>query len=303
MVRKKENNRKIITTSPNRRPYGAKLTLLLEDHMNFKIDGECSLIVSPEVILEIKLADKRPYIKGSCWDICVYGFATAGEAENFGLKVALGFLWVAVKSQYSARLIYHTPLPCAIYDRTKSVGMTVSAFATVSMAYSIKNVVEPLDEIISSNKTLDQRLLVAVEIFTSAKLETTERSKFVGLVSAVEPLAKQEKYKDPELETLITDFKSQIELSSLDQPLKDSLKGRIDQLRIESVSRAIRRLVKDKLPGDKESLEIIEEAYGLRSKILHEGATDADLQQKSHEVEQVIKVLIEKYIDDFINSE
>jgi len=301
MSRKKENNRIVIRTSIIRRPYGAKLTLLLEDNRKFKIDAECSLLVSPEIIINIKPSNALPYLDASCWDICVDGFATAGEAELYGLKVAFGFLWGAVRSQYSARLIYHTPLPCIVYDRNKSSGMSMSASSTVSMEYGIKNVIKPLDEIISSKKELDHRLLVAVEIFTSAKLETTERSKFVGLISAIEPLAFQEKYKDPELDSLIKNFKSQIDLSSLDQPLKDSLKGRIDQLKVESVSKAIRRMIKEKLPGDNDSLQIIEEAYGLRSKILHEGATDADLQQKSQEVEGVIKILIEKYVQDLIN--
>ncbi len=61
-------------------------------------------------------------------------------------------------------------------------------------------------------------------------------------------------------------------------------------------------MIKEKLPDDKESLEIIEEAYGLRSKILHEGATDADLQKKGNEVERVIKSIIEKHVDELLNE-
>jgi hypothetical protein len=301
MARKKENNRVVINTSERRRPYGAKLTLLLEDDRDFKIDAECTLLVTPEIIIRIKPANEHIYMSKSCWDVYIEGFATAGEAEKCGLKVALGFLWGAFKNKYSARLLYHTPLPCVVYDRTASKGLSFSGHCTVSMSYAVNNIIKPLDEIISSNNEFEQRLLIAIEIFTAAKLETTERSKFVNLVSAIEPLASQEKYDDEGLNKLLQDFKSQMKLLSLESSVKDSLIGRIEQLKTESVSKAIRRVIKEKLPNDQSSLQIIEEAYGLRSRILHEGATDADLQQKSEEVESVIRSLIEKCIYDTLN--
>ena len=299
MSYKKENERDVIANSVKRRPYGVKLTLLIEDNRILRIDGECCLLISPELILTIK--PKNMGTKGNLFEVQIDGFSTAGEAEKFGLKVAFGFLWFAVKSQYSARLIYHTPLPCSVYDRSSIEGTSFKVYATASVLYPVESIIEPLDQIIMSNKNIDQRLLIAIELFTSAKLETTERSKFIGLVSALEPLAKQEKYEDEELKKLIKNFKQQIKSSNLDQQLKNSLDGRIDQLKLESVSKAIRRMVKEKLPGDNESIKIIENAYGLRSKILHEGATDADLQQKSNEVERVIKFIIEKHINEFLD--
>ncbi|MBF0233817.1 MAG: hypothetical protein HQK65_12380 [Desulfamplus sp.] len=301
MSRKKENNRTVIDSSKNRRPYGAKLTLLIEDDREFKIDAECSLLVSPNIIIRIKPANDATYLTKRCWDVYVEGFATAGEAEKCGLKVALGLLWGAFQNKFSARLLYHTPLPCVVYDRTASKGLTFSGHCTCLLSYAVKNIVKPLDEIVSSKNDLDQRLLVAIEIFTGAKMQTTERSKFVNLVSAIEPLAFQQKYENSELHSLISDFKSKLDLSDIEPSIKVSLKGRIEQLKVESVSKAIRRIIKEKLPNDKYSLEVIEEAYGLRSKILHEGSTDADLQQKSNEVENVIRLLIEKSVKDTLD--
>jgi hypothetical protein len=51
-----------------------------------------------------------------------------------------------------------------------------------------------------------------------------------------------------------------MKLLSLESSVKDSLIGRIDQLKTESVSKAIRRVIKEKLPDDQSSLQIIEEA-------------------------------------------
>jgi len=300
--KKKEPERTTIITSPNRRPYGAKLTLLLEKYTNFHIYGECTLLVKPDIILRIE-PKKLRYQEEESWEIYVEGFSTAGEAEQFGLKVALGFLWTAVQGHYSARLLYQTPLPCFVYDRTRSMGPFMSAFGTVSQTKGIADIVDPLDQIISSRKDIDPRLLVALEIFVASRLETTERARFLGIASSIEPIAVQEKYEDENLVSLISEFKTKLNDSDISQNIKDSLQGRIDQLRVESVSKAIKRLINKSLPDNPDALEIIEEAYGLRSKILHEGSTDADLQQKSQKVEEVIRKIFEKYISDYLNNE
>jgi hypothetical protein len=87
-------------------------------------------------------------------------------------------------------------------------------------------------------------------------------------------------------------FKEQIKELGLPTPIESSLLGRLDNLSSESVLSAIRRAVIECLPGDANALEIVEEAYNLRSRILHDGTTDADLNQKSQEVEAVIRRVI-----------
>jgi len=302
MSNKVQVERNIIYTSKNRRPYGVKLKFILQEHYDFQLEGACALLVANGLIFEVVPENENPHLKGYCIKVVVDGFATAGEAEQVGLKVALGLLWSAVSKSYSARLLYKTPLPCTVYDRNASRGATIRGYGTVSMSYGLDALIDPINQILESESAVDPKLLVAVEIFASAKLETTERAKFVGLVSSLEPLSTQEKYDIDELNELINNFKQEIESSELEESLKNSLKGRIEQLKIESVSRSIRRMVKSKLPNDKKSLEFVEYAYGLRSKILHEGATDADLEQKTIEVESVIKNLIQLSIEEYIGK-
>lgn len=296
--RQRDTERHIIESSPNRRPYGAKLTLLLEEHTNFNISGECTCLVTPEIHLRIKPKNLR-HVNENGWDIFAEGFSTAGEAEEVGLKVARGFLWTAIQGGCSARLIYHTPLPCGVYDRTQSKGTVLSLSGTATLNKGIANIVGPLDNVISSNNKVDSRLLVALEIFAAARLQTTERARFVGIVSAIEPIAVQRKYEDDKLAALLANFKEQLNSSDLDQSLITSLCGRIDQLRRESVSRAIECLVRDSLPDDAEALATIKDAYSLRSKILHEGSTDADLQEKSREAEEIIRKIFELKISEY----
>jgi len=299
MGKKSILERRVIHTSKNRRPYGAKLEFLLQDHYTFKFDGDCSLLIEKGLVLNVKPKNDNPHLKGGCVEVIIDGFATAGEAEKAGLKIALGLLWSAVSKSYSARLLYKTPLPCKVYDRTASVGDSCFGLATISMNLTLDTLVNPINEILSVPSDVDPKLLVALELFVSAKLETTARSKFVGLVSSLEPLATQEIYDIDELNELLSSFDQQLKDSNLERSLKNSLQGRARDLKRESVSRAIKRMVSEKLPNDTQSMTAIVEAYNIRSSILHEGATDADLELKSKEVEGIIKKLIEIHLKEY----
>ena len=70
---------------------------------------------------------------------------------------------------------------------------------------------------------------------------------------------------------------------------KDSLEGRIRELSQESIRQAMLRIVRELLPGDKDAVEIIDNAYALRSKILHDGASDPYLGRKVSAVEDTIR--------------
>ena len=305
MARKKESERQVISVSPKRRPYGVRLSLLLESSTKFNIDGECSLLISPDYQLKIspgKSKDRHYSIDNQCWEVSIEAFATAGEAEQVGLKVSMGFLWAALSGKYSLRLLYNTPLPCSVYDRTKSKGTLASLSASIMVGHNINNVIEPLNRIVSSKDAVDQKLLVALELFASAKLETTERSRFVGIVSSIEPLAQQKKYQNDELERLICLFQKELKDSSLENDLKIALRNKIDFLRMESISMAIRRLVGEVIPDEPDALSIIEEAYSIRSRILHDGATDADLELKGKEAEDIVRKIFAAIVDSFTES-
>jgi hypothetical protein len=298
---KKIPEREIIESSPKRRPYGAKLTLLLEKHTHFPIKGECALLVSPKIILRIAHAKEHDELENqNKWDIFVEGFPTAGEAEQAGLKVALGFLWSAISGSYGARLIYHTPLPCTVYNRNNSRGLHFSGHATSSFIKGINGVVDPVNQVVSLTAPVDQKLLLASELFASARLETTERAKFIGLVSSLEPLTHRKNYDSEVLRSLIKDFTIKIKKSNFEEDMQNSLCGRIDQLNFESILSSIRRLIEETLPEDLEAIQKVQEAYSLRSKILHEGSTDADLDLKSNEIQDVIRRIIEAKINSYL---
>ncbi|KJV05376.1 hypothetical protein [Methylocucumis oryzae] len=177
MSKKQTEEKIVICDSPSRRPYGAKLTLLLEEGTKFPIEGDCELLVSSNHLIRITpgAADENP--NQQTWNIYVEGFATACEAERAGLRAALGFFWSAIQGRYSIRLKYHTPLPCMVYDRNKATGIRLSSSATLTVVTGIDNIINPLNQVLKNEGSLDPRLLIAIELFASARLETTERAK------------------------------------------------------------------------------------------------------------------------------
>lgn len=285
----------MIIDSVSRRPYGAKLSVALDDSTRMMLDGEVCLLTDTDYIIKMhpKQSQQADSVSGfRAWDILIEGFATAGEAEKKGLEITFGILWGAISERYSVRLQYQTPLPCVVYDRTRQGSGTLSTVsATLILGKPLASVASAIKEGLSSKERGSEKLLLAMELFASARQELTERSRFIGFVSSLEPLTEQQSYGE-DVSGIVNRFKAQIKELNLPPHIEASLLGRAESLSTESVLSAIRRVVKETLPSDSEALKIIEDAYGLRSRILHDGTTDADLNLKSQDVESVIRRVI-----------
>jgi len=191
-MRHSSKERKLISDSPQRRPYGARFAFMLESQTRFLIDAECSFLVDKDMIVGISPSEGSPPSNVSqIWNVHLEGFSTAGEAEREGLRTVLGFLWIAVVGGFAIRLSYQTPLPCEVYNRTTRGGILVSGRMTAVLGKAASSIVAPLNSVIRSKTEINPRLLLAMELFTSARLETTERARFVAIVSSLEPLAFQ----------------------------------------------------------------------------------------------------------------
>ena len=214
-------------------------------------------------------------------------FATVEEAEEKKSKLLLALLWAAISRKHPLLVDYQTSL---IYDRTQHGGTIGGVSAQLHLEMNSCRLVDLVNQIFSDdNIEVEEKLLVSMELFTSAKLETTDRAKFVGLVSALEPLVQQEHYANQELEKLVNSFVKQLTDTSIPDKIKRSVEGRIRDLKKESISQAMQRIVQESIPANEKAVSIIKDAYNIRSTILHEGSTDADLEQKSNEIENIIR--------------
>jgi hypothetical protein len=221
----------------------------------------------------------------------IEGFASAGEAEQQGLQLALALLWLAVSKGISMRLEYHTPLPSVVYDRTRPVDIRVSAEAYMSRKIKADDITFLLNEGMSPKKIPVDNLLLSMELFAAAQQEATERAKYIAIVSALEPLAVAERL-GPEVDALVKKFATALQTEeTIPEQIKKSLNGRLQQLRKESIAQAIARIVSDFLPNDTKALQAMRNAYDLRSKILHEGVTVDDLYIRTIEVENYLRLI------------
>lgn len=290
-----------IEKEPLRYPYAARVDFILGEDIELALDCPVSLLTSANYNIQMQLSPDQPmgplqHLKK--FRILIEGYSTAGKAEAGGLQLSLALLWAAVSKRFTLRLDYHTPLPCIVYERTAPRGgNSLRGFIRSYWPVSVHEFSELLGEIMENPITVDRQLLLSMELYAASKLELSERAKFISLVSSLEPLAVPAKYPTA-IEEMITGFCNQVKDVKLPEfqldeanRVKDSLEGRIRELSQESIRQAILRIVRELLPGNKNAVDIIDNAYALRSNILHEGVSDPYLNHKVSAVEDTIRRL------------
>lgn len=289
--------REIILKYPQNRPYISKFSFILEKGSDFPFESDCSLLIENQKIIQLSKRVNNNNKGNQSWFFKVEAFKTASEAEKFTLKLIQGLLWSSIKNKYGLKLLYNSPLPFEINNRSSKGGLSLSTSVKITLIHSAKSIIEPISDILQSNIPIDAKLLVACELFTSSRLESTERAKFVGLISSLEPLCEQKNYEIPDLINEIKELKSIISKTNYEEQIKNSILGRIEGLKKESVSQSIKRTIKEYFPNNKETLETIIDAYDTRSKILHEGLVDPDINIKNYKVEEIVRQILEIEIE------
>ncbi|MDH4232896.1 MAG: hypothetical protein OEW04_12820 [Nitrospirota bacterium] len=304
---------KEIQDEPRRRPYAARVDFLLGEDVEFNIEHPVSLLSTPSAIVKMGPSPDKPsgpFQQLKKIRIEIEGYAEASEAETAGLNLATALLWAAVSKRFAMRLDYHTPLPCTVYDRTASRGgMMIRAHGRCYWPLSVHDFAELLEEDILKNQTpVDRQLLLSMELFAATRLEISERTRFISLVSSLEPLAIPFSYP-LSIRNLIDTFRKQVKEAEFPElsdnacsRLKDSLDRRLRDLQQDSIRQAILRLVRELLPGDNNAVKIIDDAYSLRSSILHEGASDPYLDRKVIYVEDTIRKIYASRIGKKLRS-
>jgi len=184
------------------------------------------------------------------------------------MQLTHALLMCAVSLDFDFRLSYNSHEPPTIYDRTVSKGMS---------AHGEGYVCWPQEAVISeffrafSTPIKDRRILLSLELFASAALESNDHAKFVMAVSALEPLAEQIDL-GPEVSGAIDSLCRLLDQQELvPEHLGQSLRGRLLQLKRESVRQALKRLCGQWFPDEPQAWSALDRAYGLRSELLHEG--------------------------------
>lgn len=260
--------RQLILARDHRRKYGAQLTFQVQRSAYIGNLEHVSLLLPNGEIATIKPGRLLEWEGGKRYEIDIVGFPTASDAEEAGMQLAQALLVCAVSLNFGLRLSYLSHEPPTIYDRTVSLG----AFAS-GEAYSSFPQNAVLDEFERAflAPPKDRRLLLSMELFAAAALESNERARFVMAVSAIEPLALQVEL-GPEVDLAIDFLTQQFDTCcNVPSQLRDSLRSRLQQLKRESVRQALKRLCARWFQGEADAWIALDRAYGLRSELLHEG--------------------------------
>lgn len=277
------NLERSLITGTQKRPYGAKLVFDVLDSAHIGGLENVTLLLSTGAIAQIEPTHNAPWEGAKRFQIRLDGFATAAEAEAAGVRLANALLLTAVSLNIGLRLIYSGRLQATVYERDRPAGLTVRGYGVTGWSPQIV-----VDEIQATFDTppLDKQLLLSLELCCSASLETNERSRFIGAVSALEPLASQQ-LLGGKVDSFVSEALDCLDKTEISPEIKKSLSSRVKQLRRESIRQSLFRLCHTWFPGDDGAKGQIDRAYALRSELLHSGAIaeqDVDLRVESDKV-------------------
>lgn len=286
------HERQVILGQPDKRPYGARVRIHLQTAGALGGAEEVCVPLPSGAFLVVEPTHKAPWEGGKKYVVTLEGFATAAAAEAAGRRLVQALLWMAVSTDAPLKLEYLTYEPASVFERARSSGATCVAYGEVSFAPMI--VLAELHDAYTLLAEPDEKPLLSMEIFCSARLESSQRATFLALVSALEPLAKEASL-GPAVAAFVDQCVQQLRANADIQPeLKSSLDGRLLQLRQESIRQALRRLARTALPNQPEAPQLIDDAYALRSQLVHNGVPadlDTDLERESQAVSRTIRAL------------
>jgi hypothetical protein len=292
-----------IVSRPEKRRYGTKLVFQVLskgflgnlEHVTILLDDGAYVTLAPE--------RQASWEGGQRFSLTLEGFPTASQAEEHGRRLVQGLLWTSISLNFGVRLNYNTQEPTTVYDRLVSPGFSMSAeFGT---SFPPHWVIDRLLAAYMLPSLVDRTLLLSMEIFCSSHLEASDRAIFLSTVSALEPLATAE-HLGPAVDAFIDDCLAQIKNHNEIQPDHlQSVKGRLNDLRKESIRQALKRLIKAKLPEDISAPGIIDDAYNLRSQLIHSGMPDdldLDFSVETRKVSSIVRHLYAKELGFTIDN-
>ena len=276
---------------PGKRPYGARLSFQMLGLGAIGDIENVSILLDSGACAVLATEPQAPWETGKRLSLSLHGFSTATLAEQHGLRLACSLLWTAVSMGFGIKLNYETHEPCAVFERFRSRGPSELGYGRVVRPPS--DFIDQLTKGYSAIDNADRGLLLSMEIFCAASLEASDRAGFLAVVSALEPLAVAQSLGS-EVSSYIEDCLKSLDANPSLELYRDSLRGRIQELRQESIRQALRRSIREKLPREDSAWQIIDAAYGLRSQLIHKGRPDdpdIDLAIELRKVAAVIRKL------------
>lgn len=144
-------------------------------------------------------------------------------------------------------------------------------------------------------KPMTRKQQLAAEIFTSHRFDTSPRSRFLTLMTAIEALLDPQE-RGAEAQAVVAVLLRTVAESSLNKSTKDSMKGAIEWLRSESIGQSGRRLATALLSGrqydGKPPAAFFSDIYEIRSGIVHRGASPKGMLALANTTQEFVRDLL-----------
>jgi hypothetical protein len=150
----------------------------------------------------------------------------------------------------------------------------VSFNAAITVGISPPNLITTFQREYQNNRLLTPKQELASEIYTGSFFDTSARSRFITLVTAIEALLEPSK-RSIEIQTLVDGFETATKRTIKNVGDKGSILGSLNWLRYQSIGQAGRELANRLLPNELfeglSSQDFFTRCYDLRSSLLHTG--------------------------------
>jgi hypothetical protein len=256
----------------------------------------------------------------------VTGFANEADARAYTGLFHSAMRWVLINSDIASEtelrfseLIGGTVdavLP-AVYSAEKQVRVVAGGDATVIVGIAEEQIVGQIREFLEfrhPENTMDNKLCVALELYSSHFREISQNARFLALVMVLEALATGVRRSD-QVTVLLTGWQEQTETLKRSLPADDPLAAELDSLsretfhrRESSIRNQIRSLVLDAYTraGRTEADAAVAartalRIYDSRSKLVHDGTVDCTaLAESLADAKRiVVEVLRSRFRDTF----
>ena len=154
--------------------------------------------------------------------------------------------------------------------------------AHATQSRPVLDVVSAVERWLNALPAIDERLELAIDLRFLAEFEKSTRARFVTVMTSLVVLADQRARPEVALrhvETLIACTRTlRDETDGDDRQALDSLLGALVGLRVQSITSAVRDLVRKYAPGfvvdNVPADQFVVRCYGVRSTLVHEGRSD-----------------------------
>ena len=187
-----------------------------------------------------------------------------------------------------------------VYDARKQTSVIKGSSPSIILENSATDLIKDIQSLFSTSVRLNDKDLLAFELYGASGFEKSSRSKFLTLMLAIESMMEQKK-RSPKIVRAIKDLIKSLNAMDLNGDEIESIKGSIGDLENESISKSGENLARSFLGSKKynevEAPKFFRYCYKIRSNLVHHGEPKIP----DHEFSGLVATL-EIFVHDILES-